>query len=239
MSIEQEILITVLRLTKNAPIDFSLVATSARIPTQTTEHFLRKLANTSLVKWKGKILEASPDQRVKIAVHAIKLGADFERVCRLLEWKEFESITTTAFGAYDYRVVKNFRLKTKNGKRWEIDLLAFKEPIIVSVDCKHWKHNWTRAPIIKVVEQHVERTKAFAGTLPSLHTTFELGIWKNATIVPVVMSLLPSPFKFHHNTPIVPVLQLQSFLNELPVHANLLTCFPQKFTKTDREITEY
>jgi hypothetical protein len=209
------------------------------MPAQTTENILKKLADMSLVKWKGKVLEASPDQRVKIAVQAIKLGADFERVCRSLEWKEFENITTTAFEAYNYRVVKNFRFKAKNGKRWEIDLLACKQPLIASADCKHWKHNWTRAPIIKIVEQHVERTKAFADTVPSFHSKIKLSRWKYATIIPIVMSLLPSPFKFHHHTPIVPVLQLQNFLNELPAHTSLLTHFPQKFTKTNREITEY
>ncbi len=239
MTIERAILITVLKLTKNGPIDYSLVSRNARIPTQTAEGFLKKLADTTLIKWKGKILEASPDQRVRIAIQAIKLGADFERVCRLLEWKEFESITTEAFEAYDYRVKKNFRFKGNNGKRWEIDLLACKQPIIASVDCKHWQYKWTRAPIIKTVEQHVERTKAFADALSKLYVKIKLGRWNHVTAIPIVLSLLPSPFKFHHNTPIVPVLQLQSFLSELPAYMHSLTHFAQKLTRIDKEITDY
>ncbi len=239
MSVEQAILITVLRLTKNASIDFSLVARAARIPAETVENVLRKLEETSFIKWRGNVLAASPDQRVKLAVHAIKLGADFERVCRLLEWKEFEKITTQAFDAYNYYVVNNFRFKAQNGKRWEIDLLAFKQPLVVSVDCKHWKHNWTRAPIIKVVAQHVERTKAIADALLSLHRKLKLDTWRSATIIPVVMSLLRSPFKLYQNTPVVPILQLRSFLNELPVHAPSLTSFSKKISRLDRKITEF
>lgn len=239
MTVEREILIAVLKLTRNGPIEYSLVGKNARIPAQTAESILQKLADNSLVKWHGKILEASSSQRVRIAVQTLKLGADFERICRLLEWKEFESITTKAFEVYNYRVKKNFRFKGKNGKRWEIDLVACKHSIIASVDCKHWTRKWTRAPIIKIVKQHVERTKAFTDTLPDIYTRIKLGEWKHTTVIPIVLSLLPSPLKFHSNTPIVPVLQLQSFLNELPAHINILTHFPQKITKINKEITEY
>lgn len=239
MSVEREILVTLLKLTKKGPIDYSLVSRTARIPTKITENFLNKLADAALIKWKGKILEASPDQRVRIAFQAVKLGADIERVCRLLEWKEFESITTTAFEAYNYNFKKNLRFKGKNGKRWEIDVLAYKQPIITSVDCKLWKHGWTRAPIVKAVEEHVKRTKAFADILPNIYAKIKLDKWEGAIVIPIVLSLLPSPFKFYDNTPIIPVLKLQSFLNELPAHMSLLTHFPQKFTTLFKEITEY
>lgn len=239
MTAEREILIAVLKLTRKGPIDYSLVGKNARIPAQTAKSLLEKLADNGLVRWKGKILEASPSQRVRIVVQALKLGADFEHVCRLLEWKEFEGITTKAFEVYSYHVKKNFRFKGKNGKRWEIDLIACKQPIIASVDCKHWTCKWTRAPIIKIVKQHVERTKAFADILPNLYTRIKLDKWKRAAVIPIVLSLLPSPLKFHRDTPIVSVLQLQSFLYELPAHMNILTHFPQKITRVDKEITEY
>ena len=239
MTVEREILIAVLKLTRNGPIEYSLVGKNARIPAQTAKSRLEKLAEHDLVKWKGKILEASPSQRVRIAVQTLKLGADFERVCRLLKWKEFESIATKAFEIYSYNVKKNFRFKGKNGKWWEIDLVACKNPIIVSVDCKHWTRKWTKAPIIKIVKQHMERTKAFTDVLPDFYTWVKLGEWKHATVIPIVLSLLPNPLKFHRDTPIVSVLQLQSFLNELPAYINILTHFSQKITNMDKEITEY
>ena len=239
MNVEREILIAVLKLTKNRPIDYSLVSKNARIPAQTGKELLKKLADAALIRWKGEVLEASPSQRVRIAVQAIKLGADMERVCRLLDWREFESITNETFKVYNYCVKKNFRFKGKDGKRWEIDLIASKQPIIVSVDCKHWQHKWTRAPIIKAVEEHVRRTKAFADILPNLYAKTRFGKWEYATVIPVVLSLLACSCKFHQNTPIVPVMQLQNFLNELPAHMGLLANFHQNSTKIDKEITEY
>lgn len=239
MRVEREILITVLKLTKNSPIDYSLISRSTRIPAKTAEGLVRKLVKNALVKLKGKVLEASPDQRVKIAVQALRLGADFERVCRHLGWREFESVSTAAFKAYNYSVIRNLRFKGDNGKRWEIDLLAFKQPLIASVDCKHWKHRWTRAPIIKTVKEHIERTEALVEILPKLYDRIKLNKWKHVTVIPMVLSLLRSSLKFHLDTPIVPVLQLQSFLNDLPGHVSLLTHFSQKIRKRNTEITEY
>lgn len=239
MNVERKILTTVLELTRNGPIDYALVGRSARIPVQTAEIFLKKLQESALIRLKGKVLEVSPDQRVKIALRALELNADFVRVGRLLQWKEFENITTTAFEAYNYSVKMNFRFKAKSGKRWEIDLLAWKQPTIATVDCKRWERNWTRTAIIKLVNQHVEKTKDFTDILSDSHTKIDLCAWKHATVIPIVLSLLPSPLKYHDNTPIVSVLQLQSFLNELPAHVNSLTHFTKKFNMIDRKITDY
>lgn len=239
MNIEKEILTAVLKLTKTGAANPSLVPKTAKVPAKTAEKFLKKLTEDTLIKLEKNILKASSDQRVRIAVQSLKLGADFEDICRFLEWKEFESIATNAFETYGYHVLRNLRFKGENRKRWEIDLIACQLPMIVSVDCKHWRHNWTRAPIMAIVEQHVERTKALANSLPSLYTILKLDKWSQAKIVPVILSLLPSPFKLHDNTPIVPVLQLQSFLNELPAHMDFLTHFSKKATKIDRELTEY
>ncbi len=236
---EREFLITVLRLTKGGPIDYSLVSKNARMPSQTAERLVKEHVNKDLVKLQGKVLDASPDQRVEIAVRALKLGADFERVCRQLKWREFESVSTAAFKAYNYNVIRNLWFKGDDGKRWEIDLLALKRPLIASVDCKHWKHRWTRGQIMKTVKKHTERTKAFADVLPKLYPRISLNKWKHVTIVPIVLSLLRSNLRFHHDTPIVPVLQLQSFLSELPGHVEFLTHFCQEIRRINREITEY
>ena len=239
MSVEKAILVAVLKLTRSGPIDYSLVSKAAGIPAQTVEAFLRDLADASLVSWKGSLLKASTDQRVEMATQAIRQGADFENVCRMLEWKEFESISTNAFESYDYNVKRNFRFKGPAGKRWEIDLVACKEPIVASVDCKDWKRNWTRGPVTRIVEEHIHRTKDLSDFLPSVFSRIGLENWTKATVIPVVLSLLPSSFKFYRGTPVVPVLRLQSFLNDLPVHVHSLTHFSKKLTAQDRKITEF
>ena len=238
MSIDREILVAVLKLTRTGPVEHSLVSKEARIPVQTAEALLRRLAERGLVRWDGKVLAALPNQRVKIAAEALRLGADSERVCVWLEWREFESVATMAVEVYDYRVLKNLRFKDTRGKRWEIDLLACRQPCILSVDCKHWQRSWTKAPIVAVAEQQVRRTEALAEVLPRFHEKIGLNEWKEARIFPVVLSLIQGPMTFHRQTPIVSVLQLQDFLSKMPANAGSLTHFRQELVQEDRRITE-
>lgn len=224
MTVERNLLISVLKLTKTEPIQVKLVSRDAHIPIQVADEMLRKLSDARFVKYAGELIEASPNQRARMAIHAVKLGADLERVCNVLEWKEFENITATAFEANNYAVKKRFRFKWA-GRRWEIDVLGCKEPLVACVDCKQWHHNWQRSAIIKTVELQVERTHALAEALVSLRENVGLVNWKEAILVPIVLSLVPSPFKFYNNVPIVPVLQLPDFLNELLAHISSLTHF--------------
>jgi len=228
MAVERDLLVSTLKLTRDGPVQRELIIQDARVPTQAAEELLEKLSQASLIQWKGKAIEASPHQRVKIAIQAIKLGVDLERACRFLQWNEFENIAARAFEANNFTVVRHFRFGWAE-RRWEIDILGCKEPMIVCVDCKHWRRGWRRSAMIRAVESQIERTRALTEAFPSLHKEIEMANWKWATLVPVVLSLVPGPFKFYNNVPIVPILQLQNFLNELPAQVTSLIRFFTSF----------
>jgi len=221
-------MVSILRLTKDGPIQRELISKDARVPTQVADGLLRKLSQARLIEWKGKAIEASPHQRVRIAIQAVKLGADLERAYKFLQWNEFENIAAEAFEANSFTVTKHFRFKWA-GRRWEMDILGCKEPMVVCVDCKHWRRGWRRSAIMRAAESQVERTQALTEAFPSLQKEVGLANWKRATLIPVVLSLVPGPFKFYNNVPIVPILQLQNFLNELPAHATSLMRFFTSF----------
>jgi len=224
MTYERKILTSFLRLTKSGPVQEDLVSKDAQIPRQITEKMLKKLYDEGLVERKKGIIEASLDQRIKIAIQAIKFGADFERVCSFLDWGEFENIATAAFEANYFMVKRGFRF-TASGRRWEIDIVGFKESVVACVDCKHWHHGFRTAATIKAVEAQVKRTEALANALPTLHDKIGLKNWKNSILIPIILSLYPSPLKFYEKTPIVPILQLQNFLNEFSAYTDQLTHF--------------
>ena len=228
MAVERNILISVLKQTKSGPIAKELVARDAHVPTQVTDEGLKKFRDAELIKWQNKTIEASSNQRAKIAIHAIKSGADFERVCRVLEWIEFENLAATAFEANNFVVRRRFRFKWAQ-RRWEIDVLGCREPLIACVDCKHWSHGWRKSAIRKAVEAQALRTKVLAEALPSLRGEIGLARWKQATLIPIVLSLVLGPLKFYDNVPVVPILQLQNFLNELLAHITSLTHFRVHF----------
>ena len=201
-----------------------LVSRDARVPVQVADEMLKRLSDTGLIQYRGRLIEVPLNQRVRMAVRAVELGADPERVCGVLEWNEFEEIAARAFEVNNFMVKRRFRFKWA-GRRWEVDVLGCKEPLVACVDCKHWHRGWRRSAIMKVVEAQVERTQALAEAFPRLHEKVGLTNWKKVVLVPMVLSLFPGPFKFYNNVPIVAVLQLRSFLNDLPAHVISLTRF--------------
>jgi len=224
MALERNLLASSLKLTKFGPVQEDLISKDAQIPQQIAEKILSKLHNEGLIQREHGVVEASLNQRIKIAIQAIKLGADFEKVCSFLDWSEFENIATAAFEDNYFTVKRGFRF-TGSGRRWEIDILGFKKSVVACVDCKHWHHGWRTAATIKAVEAQVKRTEALANALPILHEKIGLANWKKTVLIPIVLSLYPSPLKFYEKTPIVPILQLQNFLSEFLAHVNQLTHF--------------
>lgn len=238
MQTEREIILSVLKLAKNEPVQKDLIAKDAHTATAVADEMLRTLDTKGFVQLKGKFLEIAPNQKLALVVEAVKQGADIERACKFLEWKEFENMAATAFEINGYRVKRNFHFKAHD-KRWEIDLLALKQPLIACVDCKHWQHHWSRAAVVKAVEAQVERTQALAERLEKFFEDLGLNKWNQAALIPVVLSLIPSAFKFHNNTPIVPIMQMQSFINEMPAHVNFLTHFSTIIKTQNRKLTEF
>jgi len=166
-------------------------------------------------------------KRLKLAVHAIELGGDVERVSGVLDWKEFENIAAIAFERNGYSVARNLRFKHA-GRRWEMDIIACKKPIVACVDCKHWHHGMYPSAIRRVVEEQVERTCALAEFLPKLTEKIDCASWNRVKLIPAILSLLTVRSKFYNKVPIVPVLQLQDFISQLPAYADSLKHFSKR-----------
>ncbi|MEM3011705.1 MAG: NERD domain-containing protein [Candidatus Bathyarchaeia archaeon] len=234
---EREVLLALLKLTKDGLASKELIIKDAKVATSVAEELFKKFTHHELIEVKGKLVKTTPEKRIKMAVYAIQKGADFERVCKFLDWKEFENIAATIFKTNGYDIKRNFHFK--NEKRWEIDLIAIKKPLIICVDCKHWQHGWSKSAIIKATENQIERTKALAEALPKICKEIKLENWSQATFIPTVLSLISGPLKFHKNTPIVPILQLQNFISELPANITLLTHFSKNITNKNKKLTEF
>jgi hypothetical protein len=221
MSIERDLIISLLKLTGDGSVSKGIVKKDAKLPSEIVENLLRKLQNDRLIYLQKDIVEVSSLQRLKLAVHIISLGADIESVSGFLQWKEFEGIAAVAFERNGYGVKKNLRFKHA-GRRWEIDIVGFKQPIVVCMDCKHWHHGMSPSVLKKIVEEQVQRTSALAESLPNPTVKAEFVSWDSVKFIPAVLSLVTGRFKFYDNVPIVPVLQLQDFLGQLPAYADAL-----------------
>jgi len=197
MDIERELIISILKLTKNRPIGIELVRKDAKIPSAIAEDLIRKLQNNGLLYLQNKLVEVNSLKRLKLAVHAIELGGDVERVSGFLDWKEFENIAAIAFERNGYSVARNLRFKHA-GRRWEMDIIACKKPIVACVDCKHWHHGMYPSAIRRAVKEQVERTCALAESMPKLTEKIDCASWNRVKLLPAVLSLTAVRSKFYH-----------------------------------------
>jgi len=224
MTNKTDVLISILKLTNSGAAAEEAVAMDANVPVQVTNDFLEGLREIGLIECENGKIEVSSNQRVKLAIHAINHGTDIERVCKVLEWIEFENFAATAFETNNFAVKRRFRFKA-SGRRWEIDVLAYSEPIVVCVDCKRWRRGWGNSAITKVAAAQAQRTEVLAGALHFLQQKIGLDGWRQAILFPAIISLFPGPVKFYKKVPVVPILQLQNFLDEFQGHTTELTHF--------------
>jgi Holliday junction resolvase len=224
MQVLTEMIISLLKISKGEPVSLELVNKEAKVPSKIGERLLRTLQRDGLLYVHDGFLQTDASQRVGLAVRAIELGADYERVSGFLDWQEFERIAAVALEKYGYTVRANLRFR-QSGRRWEMDVVGCRRPMVVCVDCKHWRRGLHPSKLKEVVEEQVRRTLAFSEFLPNPTVRIECASWKEARFVPVVLSLMPASFKFHNETPVVSILQLQDFLVQLPLCLNSLRFF--------------
>jgi len=223
MSIETSMLIAILKLTKAGSVSQELINKCARIPSQVGRELLQKMQNEDLIYLHHELVEANDLQRLELAVRALKLGADLEKVSDCLQWKEFEGMAALAFENNGYVVQRNVHFKN-HARRWEIDVVGVRKPLVVCIDCKHWHHKLCESTARKIVSEQVARVRALAGTLPNPVARIKAVALDKYKFVPIVLSLIVENSKFFEGVPIVPILQLQDFLNNLPTTTGSMLC---------------
>ena len=227
MTTKTDVIISILKHTSSGAVAKEIVARDVKVPVQVANNVLMGLREIGIIECENELIEVSSNQRVKLAIHAINQGTDIERVCEVLEWKEFENFAATAFEKNNFAVKRNFRFKATQ-RRWEIDVVAYSEPIIVCVDCKRWRRGWGNSAITRVAAAQAQRTEVLAKNLQDIQRQIGLDGWTHATLFPVILSLFPGPVKFYSNVPAVPILQLQNFLDEFRGHETELRHFRAK-----------
>jgi Holliday junction resolvase-like predicted endonuclease len=235
MSFERNLAISLLKLTKKGPVLTELVKREAHLTSAITMKLLVKLQNECVVYLKQGSVEVERSGRIKLAVQAVSLGADIEGISNLLCWQEFEEIAGFTLKNNGYVVSNNVRFK-QSGRRWEIDVVGCKKPLVVCIDCKHWQHSISPSALKRIVDLQVERTRALADTLPKPSLKLECTHWSSAKFMPAILSLIPCAYKFYCEVPVVPILQLQDFLNQFSAGTENLLFFNKTFNKLSHNL---
>ena len=230
MSVERKLLISTLKQTQKTDALIEDVKTDAKLPEDIYWLLLQKLQREKLINLTNEKIEVTVENRIKLAVKAVNLGADIQTVSNLLGWQEFEQIAAYALKSNGYTVRRNLRFK-HGSRRFEIDIVGCRKPLVVCIDCKRWQHSIAASALRKIVEDQTRRVEALVDALPSPKIDLDCIKWDSALFVPAVLSLMPGAYKFYYEVPVVSVLQLQDFICQLPLYTQNVKCTPKKFGK--------
>ena len=142
--------------------------------------------------------EFQDSDRISASVFAIRNGAAIEDVSEFLSWQNFEQLVSHILEENGFDVQKNLIL-TK--PRMEIDVVGIKLGISILIDCKHWK-TMTQSALNDIVNKQVERGKRYVEKTES------------TSAIPVIVTLHQEKVDFVNQVPIVPIMELSSFLDE-------------------------
>lgn len=165
------------------------------------------------IKNKESILprNASIKERIDKTIEALNQGIDPTKICKLLDWREFEHLSLEAFKLSGYGAIKGFIFNSKN-RRFQVDIIAFKYKIILSVDCKHWMFtNWS-AKLNEASKNHSKRTEALASNIELFAKKFSIKLSKRNFVIPIILTLGEPRTNVVDRVPIVSVLKLRDFL---------------------------
>ena len=144
------------------------------------------------------IVDFQNSDRIKASIFAIRNGATIEDVSEFLSWQNFEELVSRVLDENGFHIQKNLIL-TK--PRMEIDVVGIKLGISILIDCKHWKR-MTQSALNDIVEKQVERVKSYVQKTES------------TSAIPVIVTLHQENVNFVNQVPIVPIMELASFLDE-------------------------
>ena len=144
------------------------------------------------------IVDFQNSDRIKASIFAIRNGATIEDVSEFLSWQNFEELVSRVLDENGVHIQKNLIL-TK--PRMEIDVVGIKLGISILIDCKHWKR-MTQSALNDIVEKQVERVKSYVQKTES------------TSAIPVIVTLHQENVDFVNQVPIVPIMELSSFLDE-------------------------
>ncbi|MEM4315606.1 MAG: nuclease-related domain-containing protein [Nitrososphaerota archaeon] len=150
---------------------------------------------------------AEPSSRVLTAIKALEHGCDPSSVARLLSWGEMESFTMEAGRRTGYRVFGNIHFR-EGRKRYQVDLILWRDSVCLIVDCKRWAKPLTGKTLLDVAGRQEVRTKALA---EHLNKVAPGGL--EVFLYPVVVTVYEPMSRIVGTTCVVPVHTLVSFLN--------------------------
>ncbi len=207
--------VTILRETEKTPrCRVEKIAAGVGIGKAATVELLCKLQCQDLMALDDEEVVITPEQRMRMAMFAVAQGSDPEAVSRRLRWQEFESLADRVLtqNGYDTRIHFVFK---HVGRRFEIDVLGAKEPLLLCIDCKHWQYGWGPSRITAAVRNQLLRVTSLSQSFRQHESRLGTSQWKSVRMLPVLLTLADVSSRIVNRVPTVSALRFGTFLSEI------------------------
>ncbi len=199
-----QILLKIVPYFKYKFLDIDKIVNESKLSRSIILEALNPLIEERYITVSGGTLCFREGSIIMASILALKFGASLEEVCKVVSWQDFENFVEKILIEYGYRTFRSFRLK---GPKLEVDILALKADFALVIDCKQWRRPLSSSALNSIVIKQVERAKIILSK--------EKVLLQNMFLIPIIVTLYPSPIKFVNGVPIVPVEMFKSFVSEV------------------------
>ncbi|MHA1912390.1 MAG: hypothetical protein ACTSYA_11930 [Candidatus Kariarchaeaceae archaeon] len=178
-----------------------------------------------IVSWKDlkldQLSENAPIElitldRCKLALYAVMNGTPPVDLIEHLKWQEFEILTTLALKEAGFETRHRLRFTSIEKKWLELDVLGWKKPYVLLIDCKRYKRRSGKTSgLKKALEEQKMRLEDFTAMLPEIHENFPFTEWEYFIALPILTTWLQEDFAIYDDMALVPFDKLNSFVLEL------------------------
>jgi hypothetical protein len=133
---------------------------------------------------------------------SIKSISDLESISSSAKWQYFEKLVAFVFNENGFDAKVGLVFRTGFGKR-QIDVIARGRGLVFLIECKKWRSKDERASALKsAAAKHIERCSIYAQLHP------------DERVFPMLVTLLDDDINIEKEMPVVPIMKLNSFLQE-------------------------
>jgi Holliday junction resolvase-like predicted endonuclease len=173
--------------------------------------FLHALESAHLLKKDRNLWIFPAYAKVQVAIRALQLGEPNRPVLTALTWQEFEEFVAHVLAFHNFQVFHRFRFSTS--RRFEIDIVGSREPVLFCIDCKQYGVRLGKATALRTAsEAQLQRTEALAEHIAQFQAELGCLEWQQITLIPIVVTMLIEDIQFHDRIPIVPASFFNAFL---------------------------
>jgi hypothetical protein len=158
--------------------------------------------------------------RFKLAFEAVRHGA-LQQVARALTWQEFEAFTQECLQTVGFDTQKGLIVKD-DSRRWQIDVVAKKSPMILAIDCKHWESPGYESKLSNAAEH---QKLALQALIRQMAAREEVGR-ERLLALPMILTLFEPRARMVGGVVVVSIEQLGDFLERVSPFSSELPFMP-------------